>query len=173
MNCFAHGSVKTGFEKEPMPSESSLAGGKQAQHGCKFLPSAWGWCTWLCTPESRAWASPSMVQVSWKRPACLQAETSKCILRPKESGFLEHTSLCLPWSFRLTVPSFLGIGLALAPQPLDCPERLSSTSLRRPAPSHNRCHIPLCHSPLVDLTNAWNYIITWVFAFKYLLPSLN
>ena len=63
LNCFVHSSVKTSYEKELVPSKGSLADGKQVQDGYKFLPRAWGWCTWPCT-QVQSPASPGVVQVS-------------------------------------------------------------------------------------------------------------
>lgn len=59
---------------------------------------------------------------------------SNSSLRPKVAVFLEQPVALVP-VFALRVPSCLGTGTPLVPQPSDCPERLFLTSLKRLAPS--------------------------------------
>lgn len=133
MNCFAHSSVKTGFKKEHVPSEGSWAGGKQAQHGCKFFPRAWGWCAGcvLQSPEP----GPAPVWSS-SRDEQLQSQ-AQGVSVPGAHQFPPALV------FALTVSSFPGTGMGLVPQLLDCPKRLPLISLKRLVPSPNLCQIPL------------------------------
>ena len=72
--------------------------------------------------------------MSWSRDEQLQPQTQGASV----PGTLQFTPAPV---FALTWPSFLDICVASAPQPSDCPERLSLTSLKGLAPSPNCYHI--------------------------------
>lgn len=155
LHCFVHGSVKTSLEKEPVPSKGSLAGGKQAQDGCKSFPRRLVHLT--MDSRVRSPASPGVVQVSCRRPECPRSEMSLSSLRPKGSRSRNRPGHARPalWTHQALLPGHVQGSCTSA-----FPQRSFSQSLSPPF-----------IIPFLDLTNTRHHVIIWVFTFEYLFPS--